>query len=135
MGPRQREGERDGRLTSVFGPYVDQLLIPQMKELADDTTSMACGSTASAGPSITTTPSPSLKAFQEQTGIQSVPRTRADPGWYEFSEFCREGFRRYLRRYVDEVHRHDSGFQIASNWAFSSMHAREGDHRRRLHLG
>jgi hypothetical protein len=29
------KGERDSRLTSVFGPYVDQLLIPQMKELAD----------------------------------------------------------------------------------------------------
>ena len=60
-------------------------------------------------------------AFQEQTGIQSVPRTRTDPGWQEFSEFCREGFRCYLRRYVDEMHRHDDGFQIASNWAFSSF--------------
>jgi hypothetical protein len=115
------KGERDNRLTSVFGPYVDQLLIPQMKELADAYDVDGVWVDGECWAVDRDYAEPVLKAFQEQTGIQSVPRTRADPGWYEFSEFCREGFRRYLRRYVDEVHRHDSGFEIASNWAFSSM--------------
>ena len=121
-GARVNEkGERDNRLTSVFGPYVDQLLIPQMKELADAYDVDGVWVDGECWAVDRDYAEPVLKAFQEQTGIQSVPRTRADPGWYEFSEFCREGFRRYLRRYVDEVHRHDSGFEIASNWAFSSM--------------
>ena len=115
------KGERDSRLTSVFGPYVDQLLIPQMKELADAYDVDGVWVDGECWAVDRDYAEPVIKAFQEQTGIQSVPRTRADPGWYEFSEFCREGFRRYLRRYVDEVHRHDSGFQIASNWAYSSM--------------
>lgn len=34
---------------------------------------------------------------------------------------CREGFRRYLRHYVDELHRHNPKFQITSNWSFSNM--------------
>ena len=115
------KGERDSRLTSVFGPYVDQLLIPQMKELADAYDVDGVWVDGECWAVDRDYAEPVLKAFQEQTGIQSVPRARADPGWYEFSEFCREGFRRYVRRYVDEVHRHDSGFEIASNWAFSSM--------------
>jgi hypothetical protein len=35
-------------------------------------------------------------------------------------EFCREGFRKYLKHYVDALHAHDPSFQIASNWAYSS---------------
>jgi hypothetical protein len=115
------KGARDGRMTSVFGPYVDELLIPQLKELADEYDVDGVWVDGECWAVDRDYAEPVVQAFQEQTGIQSVPRTRADPGWHEFSEFCREGFRRYLRRYVDELHRHDGDFQIASNWAFSSF--------------
>ncbi|MBN1417750.1 MAG: hypothetical protein JXP34_03185 [Planctomycetes bacterium] len=114
-------GKRDWRLTSVFGPYADRLLIPQLGELANDYGADGvwvdgeCWATErDYGEGI-------LRAFREKTGIESVPRKPEDPGWLEFSAFCREGFRAYLRHYIDEVHRRAPGFQIASNWAFSSM--------------
>jgi len=115
------KGQRDGRMTSVFGPYVEELLIPQLKELADEYDVDGAWVDGECWAVERDYADAVVKAFREQTGIQTVPRSREDPGWHEFSEFCREGFRRSLRRYVDEMHRHDRGFQIASNWAFSSF--------------
>ncbi len=107
--------------TSVFGTYVDELLIPQIKELCDEysidgvwidgdcwATSHDYGKNA-------------MKLFREKTGIRSVPRKQEDPYFFEFTEFCRQGFRDYLQHYVDELHKHKAGFQICSNWAYSSF--------------
>lgn len=115
------KGNRDKQNTSVFGPYVDKLLIPQLKELCDDYgvdgvwidgDCWACGLDYSKW---------ALAAWRQETGIRSVPRKESDPHFARFMEFCREGFRRYLGHYVDELHRHDPDFQIASNWAYSSF--------------
>ena len=62
-----------------------------------------------------------LKLFREKTGIESVPRNPEDPYFFEFTEFCRQGFRDYLNHYVTELHKHNPEFQICSNWAFSSF--------------
>lgn len=114
-------GKRDKNNTSTFGPYVDKLLIPQLKELRDvygvDGVWIDgdCWATCQDyAPRV-------LKAFRDTTGITTVPRKPDDPHFFEFTEFCREAFRRYLRHYVDALHEHDPAFQIASNWAFSSM--------------
>jgi hypothetical protein len=115
------KGQRDKNNTSVFGPYVDELLIPQLKELSDvygvDGVWIDgdCWATApDYGPR-------AQQAFQEATGIRKLPRDSKDPNYFTFLEFCREGFRRYVRRYVDALHAHHPRFQIASNWAFSSF--------------
>jgi hypothetical protein len=115
-----KDGKRDPTITSVFGPYVDELLIPQMQELVDKYgvdgfwVDGDCWATChDYGKKV-------LEAFHRETGIGNVPREPKDPHFYEFTEFCREGFRRYLRRYVNEVHRRCPGTRVASNWAFSS---------------
>lgn len=115
------KGKRDQNNTSVFGPYVDELLIPQLKELSDvygvDGVWIDgdCWATApDYGPR-------AQKAFLEATGIRKLPRDPKDPNYFAFLEFCREGFRQYVRRYVDALHAHNPRFQIASNWAFSSF--------------
>jgi hypothetical protein len=114
-------GEPDRRLTSVFGPYADELLIPQLLELAIEYgvdgawVDGECWATRSDyAPAI-------LAQFASETGIEQVGRKPGEPGFLEFSDFCREGFLRYLRHYVDAVHAKAPSFQIASNWAFSSM--------------
>jgi len=61
-----------------------------------------------------------LEAFRQETGIASVPRKPEDPYFWEFTEFCREAFRRYVRHYVDVLHARYPSFQVTSNWAFSS---------------
>jgi hypothetical protein len=36
-------------------------------------------------------------------------------------EYTRSLFREHLKKYVDEIHRINTGFQITSNWSYSSM--------------
>jgi len=114
------KGEPDKRLTSVFGPYVDELLIPQLKELSDvygvdgvwvDGECWAVDRDYS---------DKAIAAFRTETGIQDIPRSPEDPHWYEWNQFHREAFRSYVRHYVDELHRHNPNFQLCSNWGFSS---------------
>lgn len=115
------KGKRDKDKTSVFGPYVDKLLIPQFKELCDE---YGVDGVWVDGECWATMPDYGKKVlaeFRAQTGIQDVPRKPGDPHFYEFMEFCREGFRRYVRHYVDAMHQHNPNFQIASNWAYSSF--------------
>lgn len=119
IGPdgKAREG-----MTSVFGTYADDLLIPQLKELAGEygvdgiwIDGECWGTDTDFNPKV-------LKLFEESTGVQlngRLPATREDPYYQEFRDFCREGFRKYLRHYVDELHKVYPQFQIASNWAFT----------------
>ncbi|MFC1463047.1 alpha-amylase family protein [Verrucomicrobiota bacterium] len=115
------EGKRDPNATSVFGPYVDKLLIPQMKELCDGygvdgvwVDGECWGTGRDYGKKV-------LAAFRKTTGIRSIPRKLGDKGFHQFNEFCREAFREYLRHYCNALHEHDPDFQIASNWAFTSF--------------
>ncbi|MBN1543113.1 hypothetical protein JW992_13305 [candidate division KSB1 bacterium] len=114
-------GKTDDRLTSTFGPYADELLIPQLGELACEygmdgawvdgecwATDRDYGKTA-------------MERFTAETGIEQIPRSPAEPYWYEYSQFCRQAFRDYLKHWVDSVHNRYPGFQVASNWAFTSM--------------
>ncbi|HUU92542.1 MAG TPA: hypothetical protein VM238_15190 [Phycisphaerae bacterium] len=118
VGPNRR---CDKKNTSVFGPYVDDLLLPQLKELADKYdvdgawVDGECWSLEpDYGPQV-------LEAFHRAAHTRAVPRKTTDKRWLAFARFCREGFREYLRHYVDEMHAHDPRFQVASNWAFSSF--------------
>lgn len=114
-------GVADTKCTSVFGPYVDQLLIPQLKELRDvygvdgvwlDGECWALNRDYSTF---------AAKAFKESTGFNVLPKSPQDANYATFSEFCRQGFRDYLEHYVDSLHAYDGKFQIASNWAYSSF--------------
>jgi hypothetical protein len=115
------KGERDKRLTSVYGPYVDKLLIPQLKELSDEYGVDGVWVDGECWATEREYADPVIKAFQKQVGTKEVPRKPGDPYWFEFSEFCRDGFRSYLNHYVTVMHEHNPKFQIASNWMYSSM--------------
>lgn len=117
---RGADGKRGDRATSVFSPYVDQLMIPQLRELHErygvdgvwvDGDCWALWHDYSPR---------TLKEWRQATGKRSAPRSSDDPDWLLFCEFCREGFRQYLQHYVDTLHRDCPGLQIASNWAYSS---------------
>ncbi|MGQ9561281.1 MAG: hypothetical protein ACUVWA_12285 [Candidatus Oleimicrobiaceae bacterium] len=115
------QGEPSKQKTSVFGPYVDQLLIPQLKELVEDygiDGVWVDGDCWAVEPDYSPA---ALQAFTEKTAICQIPKSPADPYWFEFLEFNREGFRNYLRHYVRELHAYRPDFQIASNWSFSSF--------------
>ncbi len=115
------EGNARKNPTSVFSPYVDELLIPQIKELIDRYRLDGIWIDGDCWATERDYSEKSIRLFRETTGIADVPRKPEDPGWNAFSDFSREGFRAYVKRYVDALHRHNPEFQIASNWAYSSM--------------
>lgn len=108
--------------TRLDGKYVDDLMIPQLLELAGDYDVDGVwvdGDCWMAHPDFHPE---SLAAFEKETGIDlkgEMPSDRAHPYFEDYRAFFRERYRRYLRRYVDAVHEKYPEFQIASNWAFS----------------
>ncbi len=117
---RRPDGKPDDRLTSTFGPYVDARMIPQLKEAIEKYdldgawVDGECWATQpDYGKGV-------ARAFREATGIKRLPRNPGERGWLEFLEFNRAQFRRYVRHYVDAIHAFRPGFQIASNWLYST---------------
>ncbi len=113
------DGKTNGNATSFFSPYADKLLIPQLRELAGDygvdgawMDGECWASAADYGPA-------ALQAFRAATGLEAIPRQPGEPHWFEFLQFNREAFRRYLRRYIAEVKKTHPAMQLCSNWAFS----------------
>ncbi|MDD4871177.1 MAG: hypothetical protein PHR77_11515 [Kiritimatiellae bacterium] len=113
------DGKTNGRITSVFGPYVNQLLIPQLRELAGAYGVDGAWIDGECWATVPDYGETALKAFRDATGIQDVPRKLTDPHWFEFLQFHREAFRKYLRYYIMEVKKTNSGFQLCSNWAYT----------------
>lgn len=113
------DGTTNKNATSVFGPYVDQLLIPQLRELAGEYGVDGAWVDGDCWATVPDYGAAAVRAFRTATGIQEIPRRPGEPHWFEWMEFHREGFRNYVRRYVNEVKRTHPRFEIASNWAFS----------------
>ncbi len=115
------KGEKYFGRMSVKGLYVDSLLIPQMEELIDKYHIDGCwvdGECWALWPDYR----PQMRQdFRNETGFQKIPKSFSDPGGYEFFEYNRKAFRRYIEHYTDKLHRYNPEFQITSNWAFSSL--------------
>lgn len=113
------DGKRMNAAVSLIGPYDDELMIPQLKEIAcvygldgawidGDCWGVAMDY------------SPAVKArFMSETGLDTVPCKPGEPGWARWRNFHRELFRRHVKKYVTEVKKARPGFQFCSNWAFS----------------
>lgn len=114
------DGKRSSRATSLFGSYVDELLIPQLRELADVYRVDGAWIDGDCWAAIPDYSPAAVQAFTAATGVKDVPKSAAEPHWREFMAFNRERFRQYLRHYVTELKRTHPGFQIASNWAHSA---------------
>ncbi|MBQ7165277.1 MAG: hypothetical protein IJR61_08090 [Clostridia bacterium] len=108
--------------TSVFSSYADDLLIPQLKELAErgidgvwiDGECWATQADYSQA---------ARNAYVEKFGKE--PDIENDRAGYE--NFCREAFYDYVRRYVSEVHKYYPDFEIASNWLGTTFCPLEDD--------
>lgn len=115
----------DGKRTTSAKPdgrYADDLLIPQLCELAGeygvdgvwvdgDCWSVACDYDPKA-----------VSAFEKATGIDlkgKAPKSNDDPHFDEFREYFRGLYRKYLNHYVDAVHAKYPKFRICSNWSYS----------------
>lgn len=114
-------GKPDGSNTSPFRPYVNQLMIPQLKEAAE---TYGLDGVWVDGDCWATRPDYSaeaLAAWKKSTGRETAPKSKDEPYWLEWLEFNREGFRQYVNRYLAALHRANPNFQVASNWLYSTF--------------
>jgi hypothetical protein len=86
-------GQPNDKATSVFGPYADTLMIPQLRELAGEygadgvwVDGDCWGTTVDYGAA-------AVSRFCEQTGAEIAPRKAGEPYWNQWMDFHREGFR------------------------------------------
>ena len=116
------DGSRSGKATRTAGRYVDELLIPQLMELAGKYGADGVWVDGDCWGSEVDFHPDTVRAFEAETGISlngKLPASPEDAHYEDYREYCRELFRRYVRRYVDAVHDKYPDFQIASNWAYS----------------
>jgi hypothetical protein len=114
------DGKPDPQETSVFGPYVRELMIPELKEAALNyhlDGAWVDGECWAVKPDYCDA---ARQLFHQKTGIDALPIKPEDKGWNEFLELQREQFRRQVALYVDALHSAKPGFQITSNWMYSS---------------
>lgn len=114
-------GKRDPNATSVFGPYVDELLIPQLKEV---TTKYGLDGVWADGEcwAAQLDHSPrALAAWTAETGYQDAPKDRSDPRWLAWKMFHRRAFERYLAHWIDALHAANPALQLTSNWMYTSF--------------
>lgn len=116
IGP---DGKPSEKITSVFGPYADSLMIPQLKELAGKYQVDGAWIDGECWGTAPDYGRRSVALFKEMTGAERAPLSPEDPWWHEWKQFHREAFRNYLRHYLAEVHKDYPDFQICSNWAYS----------------
>jgi hypothetical protein len=114
------DGTKSKEKTSFFSPYLDTYMIPQLKELSDYKVDGAWidGECWAVEPDYSEA---SLSRFKRETGIAEIPKKPLDKYYPEFMEYTRRLFREHLNKYVNAIHEYNPGFQITSNWSYSSM--------------
>lgn len=114
-------GNRSPHIVSIFGPYVDRLMIPQMIELGKDYGLDGVWIDGNTWGCKVDYSDAAKKEFTRQTGIKEIPTKQDDPHWNEWIRFQRESFRKFMRYYIEKVKSQVPGFQIADNWAFTEQ--------------
>lgn len=102
--------------------YVDELMIPQLMEMAGDYGVDGVwidGDCWMVYPDFHPKTVASFEAEYKISLNGKFPAEPTDPYYYEYTEFCRELYRRYVRHYTDTLHSAYPDFQICSNWAFT----------------
>ena len=116
------DGSRAEGIARMLGGYADNLLIPQLKELAGVYGVDGVWVDGECWATCTDFHPDNLAAFEKEYSVSlngALPAAPGDPYYEEYREFCRDLFRRYVRYYTDAVHAEFPDFQIASNWAYS----------------
>jgi hypothetical protein len=115
------DGNKDSTKISFESDYASQLMIPQLKELINV---YGIDGVWIDGDCWSTAPDYSprnMKTFLTETGLSAVPRKSTDAGYKLWLDHNRKAYHTFLKTYVNSLHRYAPGFQVASNWAFSSM--------------
>lgn len=115
--PEWAETFLDGTLTdrvSVFSKYVDELMIPQLKELINNYHIDGAWVDGDCWALLVDYSDNAKKAYEAKYH-KSVPAPN-DKDYREYLAFNREGYLNYVRKYIDAAHSFNKDFMITSNW-------------------
>lgn len=114
------EGKPDKFALSVFSPYADEVIIPQLCEIAGEYNLDGVWVDGDCWGAIVDFSDCAKKEYYKRTGknIDEIKDQFEELELYR--NFCREGFREYVIHFCDEVHKKYPKFQICSNWMYSS---------------
>jgi len=113
------DGEPEKDFVSAFSPYVDVLLLPQLRELAGDYHLDGAWVDGDSWAAQVDYSHWATDAYKEK--YCEEPPSPGDANYENYREFCRDGFRSYVRHYIDTIKAEFPEFQITSNWIFSAM--------------
>lgn len=113
------DGSQDDMAVSFFSPYLDELMIPQLKEVILMYDVDAAWVDADSWGTAVDYSEPAVTAFHKATGIAEPPRSTEDPNWETFFQFFCDQFRLHATKYMEALHAFRPGFQVTSNWVQS----------------
>ncbi len=116
---RTAEGEPHGRATSTFGDYVDELLIPQLREVIERYDIDGVWVDGDCWGAVPDWSARAVTAWRDRTGADP-PHGPEDADWQAWKDFHREQFLRYLKHWVDALHETKPTLDITSNWMYST---------------
>lgn len=114
------DGEPDRHITSIFGPYIDELMIPQLKEVTDAYDLDGYWIDGDCWGIKPDWSEAARQAFTAETGIEDIPIKYDDPHWHQWLAFHRRQFAKYLRRYLEILHSHKPEVEIACSWMYTA---------------
>lgn len=114
------KGERDRNVASVFGSYVDELLIPQLEELTTKYDLEGVWVDGDCWAAQLDYSPRALNAWRARTGYKEAPKDPSEPHWLEWKMFNRQGFDDYLTHWVDALHAANPALALTSNWMYST---------------
>lgn len=104
---------------SPFGPYKDEVLIPQMLEIAGTYQAEGIWVDGECWGSFLDYSEHAKKAWEEKKGKGTKMPLPGEENHEEYREFCRQGFRDYVAHYIRKVKEQYPHFEITSNWMYS----------------
>ena len=116
------DGVRDTWATRTNGKYADEVLIPQLCEIAGKYGADGIWVDGECWGTRSDFDPRTVKLYEERTGNRvgdDIPSEPSHPLYQSYRDFCRDLFREYLTHYVAAVHEKHPDFMIASNWAFT----------------
>ncbi len=117
LHPEWAEMLPDGSLTdriSPYGPYLDKLMIPELKELILDYDMDGAWVDGDAWALLVDYSAAAKEAYKKETG-KDIPMPK-ESGYKDYLSFIRKGFLDYVKKYVDAAHSYKKDFYITSNW-------------------
>lgn len=118
-GAIHADGKPDEWAISVFGPYVDELMLPQLRELAKEYGMNGVWVDGDCWGAEEDYSHWAREAYKKATGLD-LPKEDDFEGREKYRNFCRKAFLGYVEHYCSEIHKDFPDYEVASNWLYTA---------------